>query len=143
VASLFLFSGSHHQPFVRLGLNQRARISLRFSVERDERDGEGDAWQEEEVTPADAGPEPVEGVDDLVADGDDGRVVAPAEWLAASDVVLRHVDDAFDVDVDEADGLVDILLGLSPMSFNFLFCVTGVPNSDHCVWSRVAAGNPH
>lgn len=100
VSTLFLFACTCHQPFFRLSLDQRARVSLWLPVERHEWNGQCDAGEEEEVTPADARPEAVERVNDFVADGDDGGVVATAQRLASSDVILRHVDHSFDVDVN-------------------------------------------
>ena len=54
-------------------------------VEWDEWNGDGHAGQVEEDAPADAGPEPVEGIDDLLAERVDGGVEAQADGMTLTD----------------------------------------------------------
>jgi hypothetical protein len=82
VSPLLFGPGAADDQPLGLLLDQRTGIGLGLAVERDERDREGDAGQEKHVAPADARPEPVEGVNDLVAHGDRGRVVAAAQRFA-------------------------------------------------------------
>ena len=101
----------HVQGLVRRdGLHQGTRVGLGLAVQGDESEGDDDAGQEEEEAPPHAGPDAVEGVDDLVADGDDGGVVAVAERLAPPDAAPGPVDHSLDVRVDEGHRLVDVLV---------------------------------
>ena len=78
-----------------------ARVGLHLSVQRDEREGEEDTGQLEEAAPAHGGPEPVEGLHHLLADGHHGGVVAGAEGGAEPNLSLDPGAHPADVGVDD------------------------------------------
>jgi len=72
----------------RSSLHKRPGIWFRFSVERHQCNTECDAWKVEKEAPPDGGPEPVEGVHDLVTERDLSGVEAVGKRGAESHLVF-------------------------------------------------------
>ena len=99
------------RSFVLMVFDESTWIRFRLTIKRYEGQSYSDARKIKNIAPTNAGPKSVKRIYNLIAHGDDGRIVTLTNRMTLTDSLFRVVDDSINITVYKAYCFIHIFIG--------------------------------